>query len=89
MDTKGTIYTFIWHISSASIGDLTSFTYSPLEASRFTSQKPKGGAGMLQIIRHTEPPAGPYDEFVLIPGKFEYEQSGKKSNLKVSRIYVS
>jgi len=44
---------------------------------------------MVQIIRHTESPVGPYDELVLIPGKFEYESSGKKSNLKVSRIYVS
>lgn len=44
---------------------------------------------MVQIIRHTESPVGPYDELVLVPGEFEYEHSGRKSNLKVSRIYVS
>lgn len=52
---------------------------------------------MVQIIRYKESPVGPYDEFVLVPGKFEYESNDrddegkgvKKSNLKVSRIYVS
>ncbi len=52
---------------------------------------------MVQIIRYTESPVGPYDELVLVPGKFEYESNDldaqgrriKKSNLKVSRIYVS
>ena len=28
---------------------------------------------MVQIIRHTESPVGPYDELVLVPGEFEYE----------------
>jgi hypothetical protein len=52
---------------------------------------------MVQIIRYTESPVGPYDELVLVPGGFEYESNEldnqgkrkKKSNLKVSRIYVS
>jgi hypothetical protein len=52
---------------------------------------------MVQIIRYTESPVGPYDELVLVPGDFEYESNEldnqgkrkKKSNLKVSRIYVS
>jgi hypothetical protein len=44
---------------------------------------------MVKIIRYIESPVGPYDELVLVPGEFEYEHSGKKSNLKVSRIYDS
>jgi len=44
---------------------------------------------MVQIIRYTETPVGPYDEFVLVPGQFEYEHGGKKGNAKVSRAYVS
>lgn len=52
---------------------------------------------MVQIIRYTESPVGPYDELVLVPGNFEYESNEldaqgkreKKKNLKVSRIYVS
>jgi hypothetical protein len=44
---------------------------------------------MAQIIRYTDSPVGPYDELVLVPGKFEYEHGGKRSNAKVSRIYVS
>jgi hypothetical protein len=43
---------------------------------------------MVQITRYTESPVGPYDGFILVPGQFEYEDSGKK-NYKVSRIYVS
>jgi hypothetical protein len=87
---KGTIYVFVWYISSASAASLPSLAYSPLEASStFASQKPKGGVGMVQIIRYTESPVGPYDELVLVPGQFEYESNGTKSNLKVSRIYVS
>jgi hypothetical protein len=49
--------------------------------------------------QHSESPIGPYDELVVIPGKFEYSKSHggpngksvseKKSNLRVTRIYVS
>jgi hypothetical protein len=95
---KGTIYAFMWYMSSSAAANLPPFAYSPLEASStFASQKPIGGIAMAQIIRYTESPVGPYDELVLVPGEFEYESNEldgqgkrkKKSNLKVSRIYVS
>jgi len=54
---------------------------------------------MVQVIRYTESPAGPYDELLIVPGKFEYEvekqkkdgkiKSETKSDLRLTRIYVS
>lgn len=77
-----------------------SFLYSPLEASSdFAKDKFIGGLGMVQVIRYTDSPAGPYDEFLMMPGFFEYnmrseEKNGKqdivkKKNARVTRIYVS
>lgn len=94
---RGTIYTLLICTTSSSATSLSShssFLYSPLErSSSFSSPangKLIGGLGMIQIIRYTSSPVGPYDEMVVIPGKFEYEKDGKKRrNLKVTRIYVS
>lgn len=87
---KGTIYTLAIYISPSSALELSShrfFLYSPLERhSPFAKDKPVGGLVMIQVIRYTESPVGPYDELVIIPGKFEHE---KGSNLRVTRIYVS
>lgn len=52
---------------------------------------------MVEIIRYSSSPIGPYDELLLIPGYFKYESNQtdkqgtriEKQNLKVSRIYVS
>ena len=54
---------------------------------------------MVQIIRYTESPVGPYDEMLLVPGFFTYdrESPGKdsavtaeqKKNLRITKIYVS
>jgi hypothetical protein len=50
-----------------------------------------GGLGMIQVIRYTESPVGPYDELVIVPGGFEWEDAKKikKRNVRVTRIYVS
>ncbi|KAK3329905.1 hypothetical protein B0H66DRAFT_40957 [Apodospora peruviana] len=73
--------------------------YSPLEAaSPFASDTfgpSVGGLGMVQLVRYSETPAGPYDEMILVPGRFEYPLEGKdgkkttKKALRISRIYVS
>jgi hypothetical protein len=99
---KGTIYTFLMYVSSKDAQVLSSdksFLYSPLEAScSFARGKLHGGLAMVQVIRYTESPVGPYDEFVMTPGAFEYdveiERNGKmeivnKKNARVTRIYVS
>ncbi|KAG4436734.1 hypothetical protein IFR05_007788 [Cadophora sp. M221] len=100
---KGTIYSFMFYVSSSSaqtLQDDKSLLYSPLEASSsFSSGKLVGGLASVQIIRYTESPVGPYDELVLVPGKFEYEVDAKdkdgnvkrevKKNLRVTKIYVS
>lgn len=77
-----------------------SFLYSPLEASsNFAKDKLVGGLSMVQVIRYTESPVGPYDEFLIMPGSFEYNvevesKNGKielvkKKNVRVTRIYVN
>jgi hypothetical protein len=51
---------------------------------------------MIQVIRYTESPVGPYNELLIVPGYFEYESKDldehgnkiKKRNVRVSRIYV-
>jgi len=99
---KGTVYSFLTYTNSKSIQTIgkETFLYSPLEAkSSFAQGKFLGGLGMVQVIRYTESPAGPYDELLIIPGKFEYavekeQKNGKiksqtKSDLRLTRIYVS
>lgn len=50
----------------------------------------KGKVGMIQAIRYTDSPVGPYDELLIVPGFFEYENEGKsEQSVRVSRIYVS
>ncbi|MCJ1354015.1 MAG: hypothetical protein MMC33_004002 [Icmadophila ericetorum] len=90
---KATIYLFSFYISSSQ--QLPLWAYSPLESkSSFASGKSCGGLSMVQIIRYLDSPAGPYDEMLVTPGKFEYEveEGGKKikkRNTRVTRIYVS
>jgi hypothetical protein len=95
---KGDVYMFAFWTSSAQAKDLPSLTYSPLEGgSTFANpdgSRPLGGLSMVQIIRYTESPVGPYDEMMVIPGFHSYvvEENGrrvKKKNIRVTRIYVS
>jgi hypothetical protein len=68
------------------------FLYAPLELnSSFSEGEMLGGLGMIQVIRYTESPVGPYDELVVVPGGFEWEDAKKtkKRNVRVTRIYVS
>ncbi|KAF2214709.1 hypothetical protein CERZMDRAFT_36547 [Cercospora zeae-maydis SCOH1-5] len=49
-----------------------------------------GRLGMFQVLRYTETPVGPYDELLIIPGFFSFENNGKREEMtRVSRIYVS
>lgn len=100
---KATIYTFMMYISSKdaeTLGSDKSFLYSPLEASSaFAKDRLVGGLAMVQVIRYIESPVGPYDEFLMAPGAFEYDvgaeqrngkaETVKKNNMRVTRIYVS
>jgi hypothetical protein len=65
--------------------------YSPLErSSNFTQGEYVGILGMIQIIRYTDSPVGPYDELLIIPGYFNNERDGETlTRVRVSRIYVS
>ena len=50
---------------------------------------------MVQLIRYTESPVGPYDEFILVPGNFSWTKEDKDGRRitghhpKITRIYVS
>lgn len=99
---KGTVYTFLAYTSSKGAAELSSmkaFMYCPLEAqSSFASGKFVGGIGMVQIIRYSDTPVGPYDEMLLVPGSFKYRSGGssrtgqstkEQKSVRVTRIYVS
>ncbi|KEZ46292.1 Uncharacterized protein SAPIO_CDS1213 [Scedosporium apiospermum] len=97
---KGTVYQFAWWTPRTQAEDMPAMAYSPLEAnSAFASpegSKPLGGLSVVQIIRYTESPVGPYDELLFVPGSHENvvddEKTGKrvtKRNARVTRIYVS
>ena len=95
---KGTIYSFMLYISGKDAAVLSSdksFLYSPLEAnSSFADNTPVGRLDMVQVIRYSESPVGPYDELIMVPGNFEHcsvhkAASEKAKNLRVTRIYVS
>ncbi|EFQ33835.1 hypothetical protein CGRA01v4_10724 [Colletotrichum graminicola] len=95
---KGDIYLFSFWVSGPKAAHPPTIAYSPLEAnSSFIcpeGNRPLGGISMIQIIRYTESPVGPYDELILCPGFHEYtvEENGKrikKKNARITRIYVS
>jgi len=46
---------------------------------------------MIQIVRYTETPVGPYDELLVIPGNFEVHGGSQKgtSRMRIARMYVS
>ena len=99
---QGDVYMFpFWtnHTQMAA-ADNAGLTYSPLEAkSAFASPEGSrhlGGLSMIQIIRYTDSPVGPYDEMMIIPGAHEYtveegddRRRVKKRNMRITRIYVS
>ena len=97
---KGTVYQFAWWTPRAQAEAMPTMAYSPLESSSSFSapdiSKPLGGLSVVQIIRYTDSPVGPYDELLVIPGFHEYaiddEKTGKrvtKRNARITRIYVS
>ncbi|KAK3393336.1 hypothetical protein B0H63DRAFT_457988 [Podospora didyma] len=104
--TKCLVYQIGFWTSSATAQNLPAKAYSPLEAaSSYASPefgKPLGGLSMIQLVRYSETPVGPYDELIFSPGVFEYplpdneDASHSSSNKKktaqarrVTRIYVS
>lgn len=100
---KGTIYSFMTYLCSKDTMELVkvpSFMYSKLEAkSEFADGNFTGGLGMVQIIRYTESPCGPYDEMLVVPGFFEYQNESvgadtrvkihTKKHARITKIFVS
>lgn len=98
---KGDVYLFSFWTSKEQARHLPSHAFSPLEAGGTVAgvgsaaSKPVGGLSMIQVIRYTESPVGPYDELIVIPGNFEWTKEDKegrrtkKKNVRISRIYVS
>ncbi|KAK0751842.1 hypothetical protein B0T18DRAFT_341693 [Schizothecium vesticola] len=99
-DLKCTIFIIPFYTTASTARQLPAKAFHPLEAaSPFASPAfgvPVGGLSMMQLIRYTDTPVGPYDELILAPGYFEYPledaKGGKKAtgkNLRITRIYVS
>lgn len=97
---KGTIYILAFWSTKAQLEAAGDILYSPLEGSSpFVSASQEGGRhigglSMIQVIRYTESPVGPYDELIVTPGAHEYvvEENGRrvtKRNVRITRIYVS
>ncbi|KXH35604.1 hypothetical protein CSAL01_02827 [Colletotrichum salicis] len=95
---KGDVYVFSFWVPKKQAEHPPTITYSPLEANsafiRPEGSRPLGGISMIQIIRYTESPVGPYYGLILSPGFHEYtvEENGKrikKKNARITRIYVS
>ncbi|KXJ88164.1 hypothetical protein Micbo1qcDRAFT_166806, partial [Microdochium bolleyi] len=67
--------------------------FSPLErnSTYATEGDFLGGLGLMAIIRYSDSPVGPYDEFLVIPGLFNQPGGGLIPDVKrrISRIYVS
>ncbi|KAH7311295.1 hypothetical protein B0I35DRAFT_356947 [Stachybotrys elegans] len=86
---KGTVYSATFVPLSKK---LPTKAYSPLERGSAVQTEGEflGGIGMVQIIRYTESPVGPYDELLLLPGFFKYDgPTGERTNVRITRIYVS
>ncbi|TDZ22920.1 hypothetical protein Cob_v004410 [Colletotrichum orbiculare MAFF 240422] len=91
---KGTVYSITLLPHSA---DLPTKAFPPLERQNTLALQGEflGRLGMIQVIRYTESPVGPYDELLVVPGFFKYNRTNEagrgveKENVRVSRIYVS
>lgn len=97
---KADVYTAAFWISASQAQNFPfDIAYSPLElSSQFADlgvSRPVGGVGAVQVIRYKETPVGPYDELVIIPGKFEWTKQGSNEEhksghaYKATRLYVS
>ncbi|KFA49879.1 hypothetical protein S40293_01195 [Stachybotrys chartarum IBT 40293] len=95
---RGDVYLVaFWMPRSAIAAGLPAHAFSPLEArSDFAAPpggaRPVGGLGMIQVIRYSESPVGPYDELIFVPGAWEWQRGGegpKRRNPRITRIYVS
>ncbi|KAF8512825.1 hypothetical protein JB92DRAFT_3143667 [Gautieria morchelliformis] len=86
---RGEVYIFFL----STPGEIPEGAYAPLEARSYFASPEAGtfrgglGAATVQVVRYTDSPAGPYDELLYIPGRFD-NPSGK-AHLRITRIYVS
>lgn len=79
-----------WHLNGKGYVILFKFSKEEIAVDNFLSEFFKsnfaGGFASLMIVEYQSSNAGPYNEILLIPGKFNYK--GKKKNT-ISKIYVS
>jgi hypothetical protein len=88
---KGTIYSFFLlpALGVSLDGSLPIKAFPPLERQDPNATAGfKGRLGMIQLIRYTESPVGPYDEMLIVPGYFQTPVD-ESEQVRVSRIYVS
>lgn len=61
---------------------------SPSPAFQSGHEEYLGGLCLVQVIRYTSTPVGPYDELAILPGFFQRDGTKGKHN-RITRIYVS
>ena len=71
--------------------DVPHKAFAPLErnSSYATSGQLLAGTGLMMIVRYTDSPVGPYDEFIILPGLYNNPEDGLVPRFRISRIYVS
>ncbi len=79
-----------WNLEGNGYILLYHFSREEINNSFFLSQKfleiKKGGIGAIIIANYKKSPVGPYEELLIIPGKFSY---GNKKRGTISKIFVS
>jgi len=81
---------FITSIIGSGGEDVPSGNFDPLEEQsrkEASGGNFQGGSGLVQIVRYTEGPVGPYDELIIVPGAFKNPVA--PPSLRITRIYVS
>ena len=87
-DLDGNAYWFLYTNSAST--PLSEGHYDPHEkiAADGSEGVFKGGLASVLVYRYKNSPVGPYDELLIVPGKFTNPINGEE-HLRISRIYVS
>ncbi len=79
-----------WHLEGSGYILIYKFSKKEIDSSFFLTERfikiRKGGIGAVMIVDYKKTDVGPYQELLIIPGKFSYN---KKKKGTISKIFVS
>ncbi|KAI9733513.1 MAG: hypothetical protein M1818_007261 [Claussenomyces sp. TS43310] len=84
----------MWAIPVKSSSTLPEHAYAPIEAASAEYSDPavagkfNGGMGAVVLVRYHKTPVGPYDELLILPGKFQVGNTSE-SAYRLTSVYVS